>query len=160
MVITEKSQNYGGHPTGALIDGAIFDRTSTGGWKLRYLKFNMIELGSFGQIYQGSLIQIGHRNYAALLKGSYISGGENEQLVIIAETKESFGIIFQIVSSQSRNTGLKDVWAYNARLEFETGDYKQEYYNIVVRYYGTSEDGTTPPLKAYRYVDPQYVTGQ
>lgn len=159
MVVTEKAQTYGGHPTGAIIDAAIFDRGATD-WKVRYLKTNMIALGSFGQIPQGQLIQIGRRNYATLLRGVYANmGGEFERLVIIAETKQSLGIIFQIVSSQSKisGTGLPDEWAYNARLQFQMGDYNDEYYRIVVRYYGTSQSGITPPMEIHEYVDPQYI---
>src|SRR5690349_4119251 len=70
LIVTERSTSYGCHPCGALIDSAVFDRTSTG-WKTHSLKSNMIELGSFGQIPKGELIQIGRRKYAALLKGVY-----------------------------------------------------------------------------------------
>ena len=156
IVVTERSTSYGCHPCGALIDSAVFDRTPTG-WKTHSLKSNMIELGSFGQIPKGELVQIGRRKYAALLKGTYAQGGATERLIIIAETEHSFGIIFQIVSYSEYFGGAENSWAYNSKLEFQESENNGEYYDIVVKYFGKAQNGKTPPLQVYKFADQQYV---
>jgi hypothetical protein len=156
LVITERSTSYGCHPCGVYIDGGVFDKSLTG-WKLHAMQSNMAEIGSFGQIPKGELIQIGYKKYAALLKGTYAQGGSNETLLIIAETKNSFGVVLKINSSSESEYGHENGFGYTAKLTFEMADYNDEYYDIVVKYYGTAQGGKKLPLQLYKLSGTQYV---
>lgn len=163
LIITDKSTSYTCQICGTQIDGAVFDRTNSG-WKMRVLKLNMIELTPNGLIPKGELIQIGRGKYAALLRGTYsIHGLERESLVIIAETEQAFGIVFHLLGSSDRfytfdaKQGFKDQWGFTTKLEFQPDEKDTEYYNIVVRYFGTNREGKTQSLQIYRFIDTQYV---
>jgi hypothetical protein len=163
LLITDKSTDSKCSMCGTSIDGAIFERTPTG-WKIQALKSNMIELTPSGLIPKGELIQIGRGKYGALLRGTYsIHGIEREKLVIIAETEQTFGIVFQLSDSSLKfytfdsKNGFVDQWGFTTKLEFRSDEKDTEYYNLALDYYGTNKDGKTPPLQIYKFKDTQYV---
>lgn len=158
LFITERSTGYGCIMCGNYIDGAVFDRAPSG-WKIHALKSNMITLGTFGQTPKGELIQIGRGKFAALLRGSYSKqGAERESLVIIAETVQSFGIVFKLPTSRYKyNNNIDSNWGFTSKLEFYPNEENIEYDNIIVNYYGTPQDDKTPPMQVYKFMETQYV---
>jgi hypothetical protein len=157
LIITDKSKRYTCQICGTQIDGAVFDRT-TSGWKMHALNLNMKELTPNGLIPKGELIQIGRGRYAALVRGGYsIHGVKRESLVIIAETEQTFGVVFYLFNSIYKYDSFDGKWGFATKLEFTPDETNAEYDHIVVNYYGTSQDGTTPPLQVYKFIDTQYV---
>jgi hypothetical protein len=48
-------------------------------------------------------------------------------------------------------------WGWNSTLEFHPDENNDKYYQMVITYYGTDENGKTPPLQVYTFSDTKYV---
>lgn len=157
LVITDRSVKF----ARPIIDGAIFDRTAMG-WQLRSFRSEIAEIGPNGIAPIGELVQIGSGKYAVLLKTTYANQGfVTDSLVIIAETENGLGVVFELTSADKYVTveNQKDVvnWEWNSSLEFQPDKDNTEYYRIIVAYYGKDENGTTPPLQIYTFSGTKYV---
>jgi hypothetical protein len=156
LVITDRGVKFD-RPS---IDGAIFDRTATG-WKLHSFHSDITKIGSYGIAPNGELIQIGNGKQAVLFKTTYANQGyTTDCLVIIAETENGLGVVFKLTSADKYMTveNQKDVtkWEWNSSLEFQPVTSNDEYYQLVVTYYGTDENGKTHPLQIYRFSGTEY----
>lgn len=158
MVITE--YNYGEcHPCSAYIGGAIFRKTYTG-WQMDKFDFSIVALGSFGHIANGELVRIGEEKYGVLIKSGYSGqGSTNGFATIIAETESFFGVVLHYASSAKQEqyqNGVNVVkWGYDSDLGFQSGE-NNKYYNIVITYYGTNQDGQIPATQVYKFIETKY----
>lgn len=157
LVITDRGIKFD-RPS---IDGAIFDRT-VAGWKLHSFHSDITKIGTEGIAPKGQLIQIGSGKQAVLLKTTYANQGfVTDYLVMIAETKNGLGVVFELTSADKYMTveNQKDVikWEWNSSLEFQPDENNDEYYRIIVTYYGTDENGNTPPLQIYTFSGEKYI---
>jgi hypothetical protein len=156
LVITDRGVKFD-RPS---IDGAIFDRTAMG-WKLHSFHSDIAKIGTEGIAPKGELIKIGTGKQAVLFKTTYANQGfVTDYLVIIAETENGLGVVFKLTSADKYMTveNQKDVtkWEWNSSLEFQPVTSSDEYYQLVVTYYGTDENGNTPPLQVYRFSGTEY----
>ncbi len=157
LVITDRGIKFD-RPS---IDGAIFGRT-VAGWKLHSFHSDITKIGTEGIAPKGQLIQIGSGKQAVLLKTTYANQGfVTDYLVMIAETENGLGVVFQLTSADKYMTveNQKDVikWEWNSSLEFQPDENNDEYYRIIVTYYGTDENGNTPPLQIYTFSGEKYI---
>lgn len=159
LVITDRSYD-GCHECGAHIDGAVFER-SYRSWKLRSLRSNIIDIGSYGHAPKGEIIQIGVEKYAAQFKRVY-SNSENthENLIIIAEIENSFEVILKIVSRVERlkipfTDDRKIEYGWNTSSDFIQVDKGNRYYDLIVTYFGSEKD--MPYLERYVFTDGKYT---
>lgn len=156
LVITDRDVNFDRFS----IDGAVFDRT-VAGWKLHSFHSDIAKIGT-GIAPKGQLIQIGTGKQAILLKTTYAHQGfVTDYLVMIAETENGLGVIFELTSADKYMTveNQKDVtkWEWNSSLEFQPDENNDEYYRIIVTYCGTDENGETPPLQIYSFAGAKYA---
>lgn len=160
LVITDRSHDSC-HECGAHIDGAVFER-SYKGWRLRSLRSNIIEAGSYGHLTnKGEIIQIGTEKYAAQIKWVY-SNSENsyERLIVIAENENSFEVVLNLVSRVERlkipfTADRKIEYGWNTSLDFIQVDKGNRYYDLIVTYFGSEKD--MPYLEHYVFTDGKYT---
>lgn len=139
------------------VDGATFSKTDIG-WALSDLTKGIAELGSFGHIDPGSLIQIGPKKYGVLLVSKYGNQGyQGEESVLIADPGGVFHVLFRIYTSEAYIGDVQQHWSMTASITFIPGS-DPEYYDIHVVQQGTDRQGkTAPPLLVYVFEDDRYV---
>jgi len=152
IVITSRSEGKC-HICGVHIQGAIFERINKE-WVLSKINLQTAFIGSFGYVSKGELIKIGDEKYAVLLRSGYGNlGYSNTHTTIIAETKESLGVVFDYFPNESQDTE----WKFVSELNFYPDENNNDYYKIVITYFGTDKTGNTPPTQIYTFSGTEYV---
>jgi len=146
------------HVAGATIDGAILVK-SAGGWTMDTIRHDIVELGSFGYIPPGELVQIGPDKYGALLRSGWAGQGyESTRVTIIAQVEACLIVTFDLRRTDEKQAavGLEKSWGYTATLEFI--DSNTDFYDIRLTQQGTDREGKEfLAVKNYAFLGTGYV---